>query len=99
MSNLNNTTEVTIPAIPHADVSLNERNRVVIKMHEGWVFYDKRDYRDSDGNYYDPKPEDYIYSRYGVFSSTKDFSEIVVVAESDVPAEQIFAIPDNKVTQ
>lgn len=83
--------EIILPTIPHADVSLNVRNRVIIQMHEGWVFYDRRDYVDDEGNFREPDPTEICYSRYGSFSPANDFDAIiVVVAESEVPADQIF---------
>ena len=83
--------EIILPNIPHADVSLNVRNRVVIQMHEGWVFYDRRDYTDENGDFREPEPDEISYFRYGVFSPANDFDAIiVVVAESEVPTDQIF---------
>ena len=82
--------EIILPTIEHADVSLNPRNRVVIQMHDGWVFYCRWDYIDDDGNYREPELEEICYSRYGVFSPATDFDAIIVVAESEVPENQIF---------
>lgn len=94
--------EIILPTIPHADVSLNPRNRVVIQMHDGWVYYDASDYEgltDSEGNPCEPTPEEISYFRYGVFSPTADFANrIVVVPEDSVPADQIFGTtePDHE---
>ena len=38
--------EIILPVIPHATVTLNERNRVVITMDEGFVFYNTTHYSD-----------------------------------------------------
>lgn len=73
-----------LPVIEHATVTLNERNRVVVQMHEGWVFYRLDIFPEGT------PPEDIAYSRYGVFSLEYDYSNFVVVAESDVPANQIY---------
>jgi hypothetical protein len=68
-------------------------------MHEGWVFYDASDYADytdDEGNPREPYPEEISYYRYGVFSPTADFANrIVVVAESEVPENQIFGNGNN----
>jgi hypothetical protein len=83
----------TLPTIAHADVSFNQWNRVVIQMHDGWVYWDRDVFgRDENGNFIEPeKPEDISYFRYGVYSPTYDFDNCsVVVAESEVPENQIF---------
>lgn len=84
--------EIILPNIPHATVTLNVRNRVVIQMDEGWVFWDRYEYgTDENGNYIEPLPEEISYSRYGVYSPATDFdARIVVVAEREVPENQIF---------
>lgn len=86
--------EIILPAIPHATVTLNQWNRVVIQMNDGYVFWDRMthsDFTDDEGNPRDPYPEEICYYRYGVFSPTSDFANrIVVVAESEVPENQIF---------
>lgn len=84
---------MNVPTIAHADVSINERGRVVIKMNEGYSFYDKAAYTQ------ETQPEDITYSKYGVFSPDTDFdSRFVVAADeeisdtataADVPANQI----------
>lgn len=94
--------EIILPVIEHATVTLNPRNRVVIQMNDGYVFYDRDNYADltdEDGNPREPLPEEISYFRYGVFSPATDFdNRIVVVAESDVPADQIFGLGDDHVT-
>jgi hypothetical protein len=66
-------------------------------MHDGWVFYDRRDYTDENGDFREPELDEISYFRYGVFSPANDFDAIiVVVAESDVPADQIFGVPTEK---
>lgn len=73
-----------LPVIEHADVTLNERNRVVVQMNEGWVFYRLDVFPDGA-----PTGKK-AYSKYGVLSLDYDYSNFVVIAESDVPANQIF---------
>lgn len=85
---------ITLPNIPHADVSLNERNRVVIQMHAGWVFWDTTDFGTGE-DFVEPFPQDIFYYRYGVFSPQRDFSTIVVVDETTVPANQIHGGSNN----
>lgn len=81
-----------LPTIAHATVEYNQWGNIVITMDEGWVFWDRDGYGvDENGNYIEPAPEDISYSRYGVYVATTDFdARIVVVAEADVPADQIF---------
>lgn len=76
--------EYVLPTIEHATVTLNEWDRVVIQMDEGWVFYRLDEYPEGT------PADEYCYYTYGVYGQTFDFSLIVVVAESDVPADQIF---------
>lgn len=86
--------EIILPTIPHADVTLNARNRVIISMDEGWVFWDRNhysDYTDDEGNPRDPFPEEISYYRWGSYSPATDFSCIIVVAEEDVPPYQIYS--------
>lgn len=83
-------TNVVIPNITHATATLNQWNRVVLRMNDGYVFWDRNDYRDEKGEMYEPTPEEIGYSRYGVFSQATDFSTFEEAAESDVPANQIF---------
>lgn len=94
--------EIMLPTIAHATVTLNPRNRVVIQMDEGYVFYDRNDYSeliDEEGNPREPLPEEISYFRYAVYSPATDFdNRIVVVAESEVPADQIFGIENNTET-
>ena len=94
--------EIVLPSIEHATVTLNERNRVVIQMDDGWVFYDANSYLDLTdhfGNPRDPYPYEIAYFRYGVYGPTTDFdNRIVVVAESTVPENQIFGTGDNHET-
>jgi hypothetical protein len=85
--------EIILPTIPHATVTLNVRNRFVVQMNEGWVFYDRNDYAgltDEEGNPREPYPEEISYYRYGVFAPDFDFTRIVVVDENEVPPYQIF---------
>lgn len=75
---------IELPVIEHATVTLNQWDRVVIQMDDGYVFYRLDMYPEGT------PAEEICYSRYGVFSPDRDFSVFVVVAESDVPADQIF---------
>lgn len=70
-----------LPEIEHANVTLNERNRVVIQMHEGWVFYRLDIFPDG------APTEKTAYSKYGVLSLDYDYSNFVVMAESEIPEE------------
>lgn len=77
-------------------------NRVNVTMKTGYVFYDLKDYEgltDEEGNPREPYPEEISYSRtlYNT-SVNRDFSTIVIVAESDVPADQIFGVGNETVT-
>lgn len=93
------TTDYTLPVIEHATVSFNQWNRVVIQMDDGWVFYDKNDYRDENGELFDPEPDEICYSRYAVYSPEFDFDQyFVVVDETTVPAIQIYGIGDKTET-
>lgn len=82
---------MTKPEIAHADVSINERNRVVIQMHEGYSFYDKAAYEgltDEDGNAREPMPDEITYSQYGVFAPDTDFdARFVIVKDGEAPAD------------
>lgn len=83
----------------HADISLNEWNRVVVQMHDGWVFW-RRDmfpnpetgefYDPETGEMYEPSPEELAYSRYCVCSQSTNFDLFVIVDESTVNPDQIF---------
>lgn len=92
----------TLPTIEHATVTLNERGRVVVQMDDGWVFCDMRHYEDltdDEGNPREPLPEELSYFRYGVFSPATDIAScLLIVAETDVPANQIFGLEDNQET-
>lgn len=92
----------TLPTIEHATVTLNPRGRVVVQMDDGWVFCDMRDYEgltDEEGNPREPLPEELSYYRYGVFSPATDIASCLLIkAESEVPADQIFGLGDNTET-
>ena len=87
-----------IPTIEHATVTLNQWGRYVVQTDDGYAFYDKRDYEsltDEDGNPREPLPEEISYFRYGVFSPATDIANCLVVkADSEVPADQIFGVGD-----
>jgi hypothetical protein len=93
--------EITLPNIPHATVTLNVRNRVIIQMDDGYVFVNMANYddlTDDDGNPREPLPEELSYFRWGSFSPATDFTRFVVEAETDVPADQIFGLGNNHET-
>ena len=77
-------------------INLNENNlgRIVVTPADGFVFYDKDNYKDltdENGNPREPSPEEISYFRYGVYAPDTDFeNRIVAVAENEVPKEQIF---------
>ena len=86
--------EIIVPDIPHADVSLYAGVRIIVRMDLGWVFWDRRDYTDENGNMYDPDPSEIGYSRFGIYPVSYDFSTFVVVDESTVPSNQIHSSPN-----
>lgn len=81
--------EIILPTIEHATVTLNTRNRVVIQMDEGWVFfdtYDYKDYVDDEGNPRKPLPDEISYYKYAVYAPMTDFiSRICVTDENGIP--------------
>ena len=72
----------------------NKLGRLVVTPADGFVFYDKDNYKDltdENGNPREPLPEEISYFKYGVYAPDTDFeNRIVAVAESEVPKEQIF---------
>lgn len=64
-----------LPKIEHAEVNLNERNRVEVKMHDGYVFYRLDSYPEGTPQ------EDICYSTWGSFSPTTDIKNILIVVE------------------
>ena len=85
---------MSLPKIEHGTARYNQWGRVEIIMNDGFVFYDKDNYKDltdEEGNPREVSPEEISYFRYGVFAPDTDFkNRIVTVAESEVNAEQIF---------
>ena len=82
--------EINFSPITNEFATITAR-RVDIVMNEGYVYWDRADYgTDENGNFIEPAPEDISYSRarYNV-SVTRDLSTIVIVPESEVPADQI----------
>lgn len=77
---------LTIPNITHAHAYLDEYNAVIIDMDDGYVFWDKKDYT-YNGVYEEPAPEDILYSRWGSYPSSCDFSLLIEAVESEVPAD------------
>ena len=91
-----------LPNIEHITASTNRYGSTVIQADEGFVFYDKIDYEgytDAEGNPCEPLPEDILYFRYKVFPVSVTAEEIedrlVVLPESEVPADQIFGTGNN----
>lgn len=84
---------MNLPNIANAAVALTIYGRVEIRMLDGFVYYDRENYADltdEDGNPREPLPEEISYFRYGVYAPDTDFDRIVVVAEGEIPPEQIF---------
>ena len=80
---------ITLPngntlSIPHIHLELNERNRVVMRLESGWVFYD------SDSYPVGTPEEGICYYRHGVYSPDYDFTLIIVVDETTISADQIY---------
>lgn len=93
---------MSLPTIEHANTYVNRNGATVVEMHSGYVCYDRNDYADltdEDGNPREPLPEELSYfpAKYYAPSVTAEEIEarIVVVAEADVPADQIFGTGDN----
>lgn len=84
--------KISLPTIPHCTASWfgDNNDGIHIEMDSGWVYWDRRDYLDDDENIIEPDPSEIGYSRRGWYPKTYDFSTIVVVAESEVPANQIY---------
>lgn len=61
--------------IEHAEVNLNARNRVEVKMNEGYVFYRLDSYPEGTPQ------EDICYFTWGSFSPTTDIKNILIVVE------------------
>lgn len=73
-----------LPTIEHTTVSYNQYGGITVQMDSGYVFYR------SDLFLEGTPAEEMAYSRRGYFPTDFDFSYIVVVADSDVPANQIY---------
>lgn len=89
---------ITLPngntlSIPHIHLELNEWNRVVVQAESGWVFYRLDIYPE------ETPAEDICYFGYGVFSPNYDFTNIVVVDETTVNADQIYSVGNKPVTE
>lgn len=94
-----------LPNIEHITATTNQYGGTVIQADEGYVFYDSYNYRDltdEEGNPREPLPEEILYFRYKVFARSVTAEEIeariVVLPESEVPADQIFDIGNDHVT-
>lgn len=67
-----------LPEIPHADVKLNEKNMIEIKMEKGWYFYIGDIFPE------DTPIEEIPKGIGGTFSIDTDFSVFVVKPLTDV---------------
>lgn len=88
---------MSLPNIEHANTYVDRFGATVVEMHSGYVCYDRNDYADltdDEGNPREPLPEELSYFRAKYYPPSVTAAEIeariVVAAESDVPAEQIF---------
>ena len=89
---------MSMPTIANATV--NPR-RVDIIANDGYVMYnlDQYTFTDDEGNPRDPLPSEISYFRaFYNLPVTFDFTKIIVVPESDVPANQIFGTGNNTET-
>lgn len=68
-----------LPEIEHAKVTLNEWDRVIVQMDEGWLFYRLDIFPDG------APTEKKAYSNFGVLSLDYDYNNFVVIAESEIP--------------
>ena len=73
-----------LPKIEHASVFLNQYGGITVQMDSGYVFFRSDIFPEGT------PAEEVAYSRRGYFPIGFDFSCIVVVAESEVPADQIY---------
>ena len=95
---------MSLPNIEHITATYRPSGAIAITADEGYVFYDTYDYEgltDDEGNPRDPYPEEILYFRYMVFGKSVTAEEIesriVVVAETDAPADQIFGASNDHV--
>lgn len=96
---------MSLPIIEHITATYRPSGVIAITADEGYVFYDIYDYEgltDDAGNPRNPLPEEILYFRYMVFGKSVTAEEIeariVVVAEADAPANQIFGVGNDHVT-
>ena len=73
-----------LPIIEHATVFYNQYGSITVQMYSGYVLYRADLFPEGT------PAEEIAYSRRGYFPTDFDFSCIVVVPESDVPADQIY---------
>jgi hypothetical protein len=84
-----------LPNIENATVTVHRTNYWKISANTGYVFWDRADYIDYEtGTLREPSPEEIAYSRVGYYPQSIGIeaieARIVVVQESDVPADQIY---------
>lgn len=89
---------IIIPYITHANVVMNQWGRVEITMHEGYVFWNKREFLDESGEFVQPSPEDISYAKWGSFAPSS-VEYLVEAVESEAPADQSNGADDETVTQ
>lgn len=93
---------MSIPTIEHANCYVNTIGFTVVEPHSGYVCYDRNDYldwTDEEGNPCEPLPEEISYFRAKYYPPSVTAEEIeariVVVAEAEVPENQIFGEGNN----
>ena len=91
---------MSLPNIKNVTATLRPSGAIAVTANDGYVFYDRanyEDYTDENGNPCEVPAEEICYFRYIVFGKSVTAEEIesrlVVVPESEVPADQIFGTP------
>lgn len=84
-----------LPTIENATVEVAYTRMWKITANEGYVFWDRANYIDFEtGMLREPAPEEIAYSRFGYYQQSIGIEDIeariVVVPESEVPADQIY---------
>lgn len=88
---------MNLPNIEHATANKTPLGATEIRMDSDWIFYDLDnyvDFMDEEGKLREPLPEEICYFRFICFAPSITAAEIearlVVVAEADIPKNQIF---------
>lgn len=91
---------MSLPNVEHTTAAKTPLGATEVTANDGYVFYDRanyEDYTDENGNPCEVPAEEICYFRYIVFGKSVTAEEIesrlVVVPESEVPADQIFGTP------